>query len=731
MRSMTLRYLTGIAALPVFLATAWAQPAPQPAQPAVEPPAPPPTVERAPAPPTATPAPAPSRAPRLVEPAAPPPSLPAAADEPLEPAATLSQAAPEVTTTSMPRPAGSDALPTTSGPAGLLRLSTAEVGAPLQLRVGVTGEYFQSDSFIIQGDRNLRLAGGLALGFTPVRYLELFASISGTANRNRRDTNEVGRSDPEVIKSYGDLTLGTKFAYPLGGGVSAGGELGVHFLSSVAGISFAPSATSVWLNGLSSWDLRKAADVPVRLHLSLGLYFDNSGQVQNYTGVSKFSRAVSEFAYGIAKDRVRTGLGAEWMASNVTAWLGLRPFIEYHWEVVTAEPDAVFNEYSPPLCKGSGSTGNGQPCRDNRDQQWVTLGLRAQATSGFTVGFAVDLSAHSVGVPYGPPLPPFNVVFGIAHAIDFATPKLVTRTVTVEKRVPVNAHASEGAVVGKVISAVGGAPVEGAIVSVPGRMKARVATDPDGTFRTSWIPAGLVELEVTAPNFERGSARTSVVPGQEVPLMVTLTPRAQKGKITGKVTDDKGKPVSSATVRVTGPQNAEVKTDEGGAFTAAVSGGAYVVHVEADHFLSHDTKIALNDGQEQDASVTVRPRPVVARVVVREGRLSVRQPIAFKGSAAEITPASEGVLDELADALATHPEVKKVRIEAHWDSSLPKDKAQELTTDQARAVASYLARQGVGEDRIEAVGMGAQRPLVPNIGAAKLRNRRVEFRVVN
>jgi len=75
--------------------------------------------------------------------------------------------------------------------------------------------------------------------------------------------------------------------------------------------------------------------------------------------------------------------------------------------------------------------------------------------------------------------------------------------------------------------------------------------------------------------------------------------------------------------------------------------------------------------------------------------------------------------------------VKKVRIEAHWDSSLPKDKAQELTTDQARTVASYLARQGVGEDRIEAVGMGAQRPLVPNIGAAKLRNRRVEFRVVN
>jgi outer membrane protein OmpA-like peptidoglycan-associated protein len=336
-----------------------------------------------------------------------------------------------------------------------------------------------------------------------------------------------------------------------------------------------------------------------------------------------------------------------------------------------------------------------------------------------------------VGFPYGPALPPYNVILGLAHAIDFGTPKLVTRTVTVEKRVPVDAHAREGTVVGKVISAIGGAPVDGAIVTVPGQNKGRVATDADGTFRTWWIPAGLVELEVSAPNFERGTARTSVVSGQEVPLMVTLTPRAQKGKISGKVTDDKGKPVAAATVKLAGPQPLEVKTDDAGAFSAAVSGGAYVVHVEADHFMTRETKVSIADGQEQDASVTVHNRPVVARVVVRDGRLTVRQPIGFKGSAAEITPGSEGVLDELADALATHPEVKKVRIEAHWDSSLPKDKAQELTDGQARAVAAYLARQGVGEDRLEPVGMGAQRPLVPNIGAAKLRNRRIEFRVVN
>jgi outer membrane protein OmpA-like peptidoglycan-associated protein len=89
------------------------------------------------------------------------------------------------------------------------------------------------------------------------------------------------------------------------------------------------------------------------------------------------------------------------------------------------------------------------------------------------------------------------------------------------------------------------------------------------------------------------------------------------------------------------------------------------------------------------------------------------------------------VLDEMVDTLVTHPEVKKVRIEAHWDSGVAKDKAKELTEQQARTIASYLAKQGVSEDRIEVAGMGADRPIVPNIGAARFRNRRIEFHVVN
>src|SRR5205814_4954134 len=139
--------------------------------------------------------------------------------------------------------------------------------SPLQLRVGLTGRMFSADNFLIDGDQDLRLMGALSVGFTPVRFLEVFGAVSGSANRNRRIcsattgggtvcNSEAGRNDPEVIKSYGDLSLGSKFAYPLSGGVSAGGELGVRFLSSVTGISFNPDATSAWLSGLTSWDMK-------------------------------------------------------------------------------------------------------------------------------------------------------------------------------------------------------------------------------------------------------------------------------------------------------------------------------------------------------------------------------------------------------------------------------------------------------------------------------------------
>jgi outer membrane protein OmpA-like peptidoglycan-associated protein len=731
---MHMRYLLALAILPALAATAAAQ-APDP----LSPPPPPPGAAPAPAP---DPVPPPPAQPEAVAPPAGDTPAPALGEGP--PAAVLS-ATPDVINGIPPRQAGDDAVASGDGPVGLLRVSAAQVGSLFQLRMGIHGRYFSANNVLIDKDRDMRLQGGLAVAFTPLRFLEVFAAVSGSANRNQRlcgpvtrtvmgrmetvdlCVSEAGRNDPEVIKSYGDLSFGTKFAYPLSGGISAGAEVGLRFLSSVSGISFNSKATSVWLSGLSTYDMKPNLDLPLQLHLNLGLYFDNSGEVQSYQGISRPSKAVSQFAYGIAKDRVRGALGAEWLFEQPKSDFALRPFVEYHLEMITSAPDPAFSDFRPPVCRDNGPPGS-TACRDNRDQQWMSLGLRVQIKRTFTIIAGVDLALHSVGFPYGPPLPPYEVILGFATTFDTAAPRYVTKTVVLERKIAGD-RPIEGYAAGKVLAAPAGKPIEGAIVAVAGRPRSRVATDPDGSFKTAGLPVGLLDLEVSAPGFEAASVRTSIAAGQEAPVAVTLTPRVKSGKVTGKITDDKGKALSAATVKFSGPQNAEVKTDDTGAFTTSLPGGAYVVRIEADKHFGKELRLELTDGKEEDVSATVRAKPTVSRVTVKDGRISIRAGISFKGS--ELTPASVALLDELADALISHPEIRKIRIETHWDTSLPADKAKELTEQQGQAVAAHLAKQGVPPDRMEVTGMGAARPIVPNIGMAKLRNRRVEIRASN
>ncbi len=59
-------------------------------------------------------------------------------------------------------------------------------------------------------------------------------------------------------------------------------------------------------------------------------------------------------------------------------------------------------------------------------------------------------------------------------------------------------------------------------MAVSGRARSRVATDPDGTSKTSALQTGMAEFVVTAPDFEPSTVRATVVPGGEVPITVTL-----------------------------------------------------------------------------------------------------------------------------------------------------------------------------------------------------------------
>ena len=79
---------------------------------------------------------------------------------------------------------------------------------------------------------------------------------------------------------------------------------------------------------------------------------------------------------------------------------------------MTADADKDFSDYMAPDC---GGTDPGRmPCLDNRDLQWLTIGARADVYRGITVDLGVDVRIRSPGFPFGPPVAPWNLVFGVS-----------------------------------------------------------------------------------------------------------------------------------------------------------------------------------------------------------------------------------------------------------------------------------------------------------------------------
>jgi outer membrane protein OmpA-like peptidoglycan-associated protein len=606
-----------------------------------------------------------------------------------------------------------------TGPIGLYHLSTAEVGPTGHLRLGLHGQFFRASNFLVEGadqmgDVNTRFAGSFTFGFTPHESIELFGAITSSSNRNVRSNKETDRTDPELIKSFGDLVLGGKAIVPVSPGFSAGAELGFRFLSGISDLSVSPSSTSLWIGPVATADLRQLANVPLRVHANVNYYLDNSSNLYDFSNRSQPTREVAMFAYGIAASRLRFGLGVDAPLERFTGPVGLRPFAEYHAEIVTASPDPAFAD----VANDPG----------NRDQHWLTLGLRARVYNGFTLDAGVDIGLRPVGYQYGPPLPPYDLIFGMSYPFDtaaFGRPTVVTRTV--EKAPP----PSMGNVVGTVKNKADGKPIAEAVVSFAGQPRARVATDPDGSFQSVPLPPGPTDVTVAAAGFEPATGRANVVAGSASTIEVALIAKIVNGNVRGKVSDRAGRGVA-ATIRFNGPNSFDAQADASGAFSAVLPAGPYRVSVQAAGFPAKDVPLDVAAGQDRQLEVTLRPAS--PDVTLTPQAIVLRVPIKFKAGAPKLPPAIKAELEGVADVLADHPEIKTLRIEAHWSGAAKgaaAAKTKALTEKQAGAIKDFLVSKGAPADRIETVGVGGESPLVPNLGPAnQAKNRRVELVVV-
>jgi outer membrane protein OmpA-like peptidoglycan-associated protein len=119
------------------------------------------------------------------------------------------------------------------------------------------------------------------------------------------------------------------------------------------------------------------------------------------------------------------------------------------------------------------------------------------------------------------------------------------------------------------------------------------------------------------------------------------------------------------------------------------------------------------------------------KVAVREDRIEILEKVQFALGSAVIRRQSFPTLNQVVKVLQTHPDLVRIQVEGHTDSTGNPKRNTVLSQARAEAVVAYLAAHGIERSRLEASGFGPTRPLASNATrAGREANRRVEFRVL-
>jgi MYXO-CTERM domain-containing protein len=118
-------------------------------------------------------------------------------------------------------------------------------------------------------------------------------------------------------------------------------------------------------------------------------------------------------------------------------------------------------------------------------------------------------------------------------------------------------------------------------------------------------------------------------------------------------------------------------------------------------------------------------------VRLEEDHLLTNSPVYFKAGTATLLPKSFPVLEAAKSALLAMSSVEHVVVEGHTDAKGTVPGNQALSEARAKAVVTWLVEHGVSASRLEAVGYGMTKLLIPGekSEADRQTNRRVEFRI--
>lgn len=611
-------------------------------------------------------------------------------------------------------------MPMNGGAIGLFHTTLPDVGGKYTVRVRLYTDFFRREGFIYEGpngpDTHSRVRGGVALGFTPFKYGELFFSVNNSASRNERDQPE-GQEESPTIFALGDMNFGFKAANRFKNGVGLGGQLGLGLLSGEDRLF--TSNVNFWFDVLFAVDVRYMTkkQFPFRFTANLGWILDNTLRVNDYTRFQDpVAAEVARFSLNANHNRLRMRYAVDFpIRLGKEKQFGLDPMLEWSWDVSTTEE---------PFFARDDAAASPLP----RSSSWLTLGLRANVVSGLHVGVAADIGLVSPNFEYGPPTPPWQVLLGLGWSFD---PKPIVKEVEVEsKEPPPPQPVMEGRVVGQVVDPDGN-PVPDARISFPGLTSGVILTDSTGSFTSFRFPAGTVTIQVSMNDQMVKEAVAEIADGEDrqVTIQLDTPPEPASGELAGTFTDTEGNAVAVKMYVVGQGVDETFDSDERGLIRLLLYEGEYRATLSAPGFVDKTVTFTVTaDGPNTVSEQLTRDAPPETPLVSAAGKsIRLRKKIRYTGGN-DVAQSSHEVLDQLATFLKYHPEYAVVQVGVHTDD---KGAAQKRSEDRANAVVNYLTGKGISSSRLKARGYGASRPVAVNMTASgRAKNNRTTFSII-
>lgn len=243
-------------------------------------------------------------------------------------------------------------------------------------------------------------------------------------------------------------------------------------------------------------------------------------------------------------------------------------------------------------------------------------------------------------------------------------------------------------------------------------------------------------IHIKNPSKKNGKTTSKVVPKAEKPVQPLIeekkeekveakpiAPNEELVMIKGTVYDSKTKnPVPAQITYLEKGDSLQFKSSSGNYRIGINPNDKYDFKVFAKGY--YGSNFSLNALDSTSKGAFVKDFYLIPLAV---GETIALPNIYFETSKYTLLTESHSELNRLADMMKENPKIK-IRVEGHTDNVGDFDKNLELSTSRAISVKTYLIDKGIDEERIEAKGFGATKPLAKNGSEAeKRKNRRVEF----